>query len=142
MISREVFNEMTEQEQQDYIKHVEQVREQTATLYGVVGQAKQNQLQAGVQVFERKRDVELAKLALKESEGVLLASGQIDGKNAETRAGQLNAATETEREGIVVAEQALYEAERELRLMDAEVVQAQFAYNIHRIRSGWEPVDF
>ena len=57
------------------------------------------------------QQVQESKIILTEAEDVLFLSGQIDGKNAETRTAQVRAKTVNEREGLQKAE-SLLSAER------------------------------
>ncbi len=62
-------------------------------------------------VIAAYQQVQESKIILTEAEDVLFLSGQIDGKNAETRTAQVRAKTVNEREGLQKAE-SLLSAER------------------------------
>ena len=58
-------------------------------------------------VISAYQQVQDSKNILTEAEDVLILSGQIDGKNAETRKAQMRAKTVSEREGLQKAENQL-----------------------------------
>lgn len=74
--------------------------EKLSTLPGLIEAQEQSVIAAYNQVQESKS-------ILSEAEDVLILSGQIDGKNAETRNAQLRANTAKEREAIQKAENEL-----------------------------------
>lgn len=65
--------------------------------------------------------VQECKSILTEAEDVLLLSGAIDGKNAETRAAQLRAKTVNEREGLQKAENLLSAERAKLNRLNNEL---------------------
>lgn len=69
-------------------------------------------------VYQQVQD---SKNVLTEAEDVLFLSGQIDGKNAETRAAQLRAKTVNEREGLQEAENLLSAERAKLNRLNNEL---------------------
>lgn len=69
-------------------------------------------------VYQQVQD---SKNVLTEAEDVLFLSGQIDGKNAETRAAQLRAKTVNEREGLQKAENLLSAERAKLNRLNNEL---------------------
>lgn len=76
---------------------------------------------AHVQGFNAASGVLDAKEKLARRRAALLDSGEIDGKNAETREGQLRARTETELAYVERAESLMREADLALRCAQLEV---------------------
>ncbi len=72
-------------------------------------------------VISAYQQAQESKNILNEAEGVLILSGQIDGKNAETRNAQLRAKTASEREAIQKAENELSVARAHLNRLNNEL---------------------
>lgn len=72
-------------------------------------------------VIAAYNQVQESKSILTEAEDVLILSGQIDGKNAETRSAQLRAKTAKEREAVQKAENNLSVARAHLNRLTNEL---------------------